>query len=295
MYSFLKYWVLLVLYFFCSAVIAQKIDSSLVFVKTKLNKKSILLGKSFEFGVEVVSPKEYQIVLPDSTSQIGKFVLKKIYLLPTQLQSNTLQKDSVSYTLVCLEPDSFQLLSIPVKMYTETDSLIMYSKVDTLFLQKPKNITAFVAQNKLVPLKKTFNYQLWLLGIVLGATVFWILKKYMFSRVLFLWNKLNFKNRFNKYHKSQLQLIHKLHEQHDTQILTQFIATWKLMMSELSSKPISTYTSTEINQIYKDQRLYEAFKQVDKALYSNIFEDDLIENLQVILQKSIIEYQNKHN
>lgn len=77
MYSFLKYWVLLVLYFFCSAVIAQKIDSSLVFVKTKLNKKSILLGKSFEFGVEVVSPKEYQIVLPDSTSQIGKFVLKK--------------------------------------------------------------------------------------------------------------------------------------------------------------------------------------------------------------------------
>ena len=75
------------------------------------------------------------------------------------------------------------------------------------------------------------------------------------------------------------------------EVLERLLSNWKQMMEELSGKPITTYTSKEIHTLYNDPRLLVALQNIDITLYSGVFSDQLVVDLEIVYNKSKLEFQ----
>lgn len=280
---------------YISLFVAIHVFSQKIEVKGRFLADSMQLGQRVFYVLEAKFPYDVQVLMPDSTSDFGKFKLLNIKTFNSQLKGN-IQKDSVLYELISFALDSIQYLRMPIYKYESGDSTIHYANKDSILLIKPKIDAGLQEDLQHATLNYKFNYQVWL-AVLLGALVaIYTLARVYTPRVKRLYLKIAQRRRFKVYIKNHNAMLKTFQQAHNVDTLEKIIGNWKDAMSDISQKPVSTYTAKEINLIYKDQKLFEALQNIDKAIYSGAFSDQLYVDIEIIYNKSKLEFfkQSKH-
>lgn len=159
----LRLFVLLVSLFCSAQVFAQNVN-------THVNTDSITVGQIFEYSLTVQLNQEYQRVqFPDTNSFPSSIEM-------TERQQFKLSEfsDSLVYNLQYFGNQDLQISSLPITIFTETDSTVVYSDPVLIYF---KNVVA-EGDTTLKPMKPIFAFPRpwwpWVLaGLALAAFLVW--------------------------------------------------------------------------------------------------------------------------
>ncbi len=277
------------------AGLAQEIN-----VHGQFQTDSIKIGVPIAYSLSAQYPKNNTILFPDSTFGFDPYEIAQKKYFPTTTKGN-MSYDSVVYYLTSFEIDSIQTFSLPVFIVNPTDCTAVYANADTVFLQQLiKHLPDSVSIEKL-PLKTNTAYQTvsWLLNypfllIVVGSlivlsVVIWILFGKRIRRYLLL-------RKLNKNHTKFLQdfeiSVGQLEHNYSTHRAEATLRLWKQYMERLQASPYTKFTTKEIFELVKDEKLASALKQIDRTIYreSNELPKDPLLELQNYSEQ---QYHNK--
>lgn len=224
------------------------------------------LGKEIKFSFSFIHNSREPITFPDSTYRYKPFELIGIEFFPTKTLGN-LSVDSAVYSLVSFSTDSVLTLSLPVtyiktgnKIYSDAATARLHSALKTNSLQQinPESSTGFFE----VP--RDFNYPkiLYFLGLLVAiSSIFWLVFGKIILRNYKIWL---FKNK----HRGFLSVFKRLSRNiENNKIVLETILVWKKHMAWLLQKPIESMSTKEISETIKNERLIEALKEFDLAVY----------------------------
>jgi hypothetical protein len=240
----------------------------------KFIDKKLWVGKPVQFAYVYEHNNNSDLVFPDSNYNFKPFKYAASEYFPTK--NNGLKSiDSVIYTLITFEIDSVYTLSLPIvnlkskqKVYSVPTKIAMQNFVGKVDLLKPK--VKPTLSFYLVPNDFNFPKLLYYLGVLLiSALVFFVffgkrLKK-LAKIILFNFKHREFTSGFKK--------LSKLPKNNKN--ISGAIVIWKYHMEWLLKKPFSTMTTKEITARLKNERLDDALKEFDAALYGGQISDQM--------------------
>lgn len=248
------------------------------------SNKEIVLGKAFELSLSWKHAADLDVFFPRDKSHFYPYMLIGLKPLET-VTENGISKDEVVYQLMTFEVEPEQTISLPVWYIENGDSLRLVSNVDTLLY------TSIIADSLLSTsdfqwtpewLKaKKGNYNwTWLKWLsitllILGIMVF-VMRKTIERKYLtwqFSRKQQDFALKFRRSMK-------------DAEDLSTSVALWKEHMEWLDKIPYTTLSSSEITLRTKNERLGEALKKVDAAIYGGEESEQLLLALQILYNES---------
>ncbi|OEK03660.1 hypothetical protein BFP97_20000 [Roseivirga sp. 4D4] len=259
---------LILLVFMVGAASAQELKPVGFFLKD-----SVKIGESISYSLSYKDRKNRPVFFPDSLYDFSPFELLDKQYFDTQSDSiNSI--DSAVYHLATFEIDTVQRLSLPVFLYTGTDSLELYSLMDSIILdqvvtQMPDSVN-LAETSAYMPVSLEFNYPYWVIGLIVLGILAVI--------VLIVWGKAIQKK--IKLYRLNKQLI-KFKEQFDLEIdelmtdttkikIESVLKFWKGYMEKLEKVPYTKLTTKEIVLVQQSSSLEETLKSIDKNIYSPI-------------------------
>jgi len=201
---------------------------------------SVRLGQPVSFYLTAHYPATATILFPDSTFSFAPFEFQKKSFVPTSTKHG-FSYDSVVYTLLTFEIDSLQFLQLPLFVVYEKDCVTVSSTTDTLLFSKLVKNLPDTVQLANVPLKTNTNYLKvsWLLNypilLIVGAILL----------ILLIVGWIVFGKRIKKYFKV------------------------KKLTENLVDKPYTKFTTKEINELEKDERMIQSLASIDRMIYAN--------------------------
>ncbi|MCB0491126.1 MAG: hypothetical protein KDC93_01795 [Cyclobacteriaceae bacterium] len=254
---------------FCAQ--AQEVE-----VRGRFRTDSIKIGQPFPYSLSATYPKNTTVLFPDSTYSFSPFEIDHKKFFATKTTGDT-SYDSVVYFITSFEIDTIQRISLPVFVVNKADCTAVFAKTDSVFLQQMVSEVPDSVTVEQLPLKTNTAYQAvsWLLNypllLIIGGVIIviiivtWIvfgkrIKQYFILKRL---NKgyILFKQEFES-------AIHELENSYSTQRAETTLSMWKQYMEQLLSRPYTKYTTKEIFQMVKNEKLAGALKQIDRTIYS---------------------------
>ena len=249
---------------------AQEIE-----VHGQFQTDSIKIGEVFPYSLSARYPKSETVVFPDSTFSFAPFEIDHKKYFATQTTDGS-SLDSVVYFLTSFEIDTIQRLRLPVFVVNRADCTAVFAKTDSVYLQQlVKHVPDSVSVEQL-PLKTNTAYQAvsWLLnyplllligaGAIVLAVVVWIAFGKRIRRY-FVLRRLN--KGYHRFRKDFDNAILELETGHSARQAETTLAMWKKYMEQLLSSPYTKYTTKEIFQVAKNEKLRAALGKIDKTIY----------------------------
>lgn len=238
---------------------------------------SVRLGQPVSFYLTAHYPATATVLFPDSTFSFAPFEFQKKSFVPTSTKQGY-SYDSVVYTLLTFEIDSLQFLQLPLFVVNEKDCVVVSSPVDTLLFSRLVKTLPDTVQLAKVPLKTNTNYLKvsWLLnypilllfaGILLVLLIAgWII----FGKRILKYFRVK---KLTKNHQTFLQQlnteIEKLQSNFSPQATESALLLWKKYLENLIDKPYTKFTTKEINEFEKDERMILSLAAIDRMIYAN--------------------------
>lgn len=236
-------------------------------------KDSVKIGESVPYSLSYKDRKNRPVIFPDSLYNFSPFeLLKKEYFDTQSDDINSI--DSAVYYLATFEIDTVQRLNLPVFLFTGSDSIELYSIMDSIILdqvvtQMPDSVS-LAETSAYMPVSLEFNYPYWVIGLIILGVVALI--------VTLVWGN-QIKKRIKLYRLNK-QLL-KFKEQFDIEIeqlnadttkvkIEVVLKFWKGYMERLEKIPYTKLTTKEIVLVQKSSSLEETLKSIDKNIYSPI-------------------------
>lgn len=236
-------------------------------------KDSVKIGEAVPYSLSYKDRKNRPVIFPDSLFNFSPFeLLKKEYFDTQSDDINSI--DSAVYYLTTFEIDTVQRLSLPVFLFIGSDSLELYSLMDSITLdqvvtQMPDSVS-LAETSAYMPVSLQFNYPYWVIGLIILGIVALI--------VMLVWGN-QIQKRIKLYRLNK-QLI-KFKEQFDIEIeqlnadttklkIESVLKFWKGYMERLEKIPYTKLTTKEIVLVQKSTSLEETLKSIDKNIYSPI-------------------------
>jgi hypothetical protein len=253
------------------------ISAQEVKVTGRFIQDSVRLGQPVAFYLTAHYPATATILFPDSTFSFAPFEFQKKSFVPTSTKHG-FSYDSVVYTLLTFEIDSLQFLQLPLFVVNEKDCVAVSSTTDTLLFSKLVKNLPDTVQLANVPLKTNTNYLKvsWLLNypilLIVGAILLillivgWIIfgkriKKYFQLKKLTK-NHQTFLNQLNT-------AVEKLQSNFSPRATESALLLWKKYLENLVDKPYTKFTTKEINELEKDERMIQSLASIDRMIYAN--------------------------
>jgi hypothetical protein len=254
--------------------------------KGQFLQDSMAIGEPIQYSLSVRYPVEFQILMPDSLFDYAPFEYTAKQYFPTKTDSIE-SFDSVIYILSSFEIDKVQMLKMPVFLVKGNDSTAIYTEVDSLFLKEQITVLSDSLTMKtdaiITKLDKDFNYP-YLIAFLIALSIVALLIIIIFGKKLRkkwrIW-------RLNKRHaKFRILFQEKLSsvEEMPAGKIEKLLYTWKKHAEFVSGSPYAKLTSKEINQIQKNDDLYEHLKSIDKTIYSSKGRQNATEAFQFLLK-----------
>lgn len=209
-----------------------------------------------------------ELLFPDSSLNYFPFEFVSKQYFPTKTTGEE-SLDSVVYTLRTFEDTNVYVLSLPIFLYKEKDTIRVFSNKDSVvfepFIKQPSDTLKLLSNTSLLPLEKDFNYIIYLL-IVVALIILLLLVYLLFGkRLLRQWKR----HRMKLVHKKFMQAFDALIKGQDLSVqkMEKALSVWKQYMEELSDKPYTTFTSTEIATQLKRENLKKNLQNIDAAIY----------------------------
>jgi hypothetical protein len=242
--------------------------------KAFFNSDSLQIGKPLFFSLTYTHTSKTDLLFPDSTYNFKPFELIDINYFPTKTL-NGKSLDSVVYELITFKVDSTYSLSLPIqilrsknKIYSDTAYVKLHSSLDSNDLASPliQKSTGYFD----VPLDFNFPKFLYYLVVFLfSVVVFWAIFGKILYRSVLVW-------RFNQQQKRFATAYKKLSKNpKNFKNIENGLVLWKNHLEWLLKKPYSTMTTSEITKTLKNERLDDALKEFDLAIYGGILSDHI--------------------
>lgn len=240
----------------------------------KFLSDSIRLGEIVNFSLVFKHDSKQEVFFPDKAFNYQPFELVDKVYFPTKTK-NGISADSALYLLRTFSVDSIQSISLPIFVYSKSDSSSIFCEKDTVF--KIQEILGAANQfnlkenSRLLPMKSRVNMLylfLQILLIIIVSIIWWIIFGKTVTAQIGIFGiyrkHLEFKNAFNRLAKTTNKTN-----------LEKTLALWKKYMSRLQRKSFNTMTTPEILENIPDENLADALHEIDKSIYGNKISDKI--------------------
>lgn len=254
---------------------------------------SIELGRPIDYTLSYHHSPSAEVFFPDTTYNFYPFEIIRRNIFPTST-TNGVSTDSAVYTLVTFDITKNQKLRLPIYLLSKRDCTEVYSLADSVFLKEMikmpvdslhlKTDTRLLALSQQVNYPKILTYLLGIFGIVLIIYAFFgrfIRKQY----TLFLFSRRHkdFQTNYKKFTRSTL----------DDVTIGKALVLWKKHLEWLEKRPYTSYTTKEIISRLPNERLEEALREVDSAIYGGILSTQMPSAMNILLEKAAELYKNR--
>lgn len=234
-------------------------------------RDSARLGESVGYVLKVIHPEISQVIFPDSTFDYSPFILlEKQTFISATTEGTTV--DSAVYFLsnFSLEPRSF--LTLPVYEIIRYDSVTYYPKESIIHLKLeldsiPEDL--IFKENKVYQvMEKNLNWILIALLIFGGLAVIWVIFLIFAKPIQRILRDQRKKRRWNTFERKWKLKLEDLEESPSTALADEVIGWWKSYMESVTGLPIREWTSIEISESLKDQKVLESLRSIDMIIYA---------------------------
>jgi len=256
--------------------------------KGKFLSDSVKVGLPIKYALSYRHKATIDIFFPDSSYNFSPFELVKREYFNTITDENG-SLDSVVYTLISFEVSPVQELSLPVFVLSRGDCTRVYAPFDYVILNSiiktnvRLNTLSLKKDTRLIPIAPQVNFPLiFLFGIGVIAIVgsaFWFFGKPIQRQI----KLFNFKRRYDDFRK----LFQRLSRGTDDakkrlENIEKAVVLWKKYIERIEKKPFTTFTTKEILDNLKDNRLSDALREIDATVYGGVYSSKTIASLQIL-------------
>lgn len=252
-------------------------ENNLPTLTGSFSKDSLKIGKHIPFKVVFVHNYDKEVVFADSTYNFAPFEWVKTEAFPTKTDSKGISTDSAIYWLRTFKMDTIQTLNLPVFVLNQKtgDTLKYFTEVSTketeFVLSKAvlqnmleKDSVTFYQNTTFLEIPRFTNYPLYAL-IVIIVLVLAVLSFVFFGESIRRGYRLK---RLQRQHEKFIQeYANQLRQIENPQATDHTLGMWKSYIEKLKNEPFTTYTSSEISRLTKNESLGENLKVIDRAIY----------------------------
>lgn len=238
---------------------------------------SLKVGEETAFYLSAKYSSDLVVLFPDSSFSFTPFEYQKRNYFATETE-NGISADSTVYYLTTFELDTLQPLMLPVYVLTAGDCTTYYSPVDTIRLVHTVSEVPDSVSVQNLPLKTNTLYHTvkmhfnTLLALIIGTVllivliVLWVV---FGKRIIRYLQARRMGRRHREFVARYDKVLAQLQKAFSAKQTESALILWKQYMEDLESRPYTKWTTRETVDIEKDQRLTEALRDVDKAIYGN--------------------------
>ena len=246
-------------------------------ISGSFSKDSLKVGKHIPFKIIFTHKYNKEVIFADSSYNFEPFEWIKTEAFPTQTNSKGIAIDSAIYWLRSFELDTIQNLKLPVfvldqktgdtlKYFTEIstkETEFVLSKADLQNMLQKDSIT-FYQNTTFLDIPRFINYPLYgliLIGLIVLIILFFVFFGESIRRGYRLKRLQRQHEKFIQEYASQLQQIE------NPEATDHTLGMWKAYIEKLKNEPFTTYTSSEISRLTKNESLGQNLKVIDRAIY----------------------------
>ncbi|MFN3488603.1 MAG: hypothetical protein ACK4YV_05695 [Emticicia sp.] len=259
----------------------------------KFQTDSIEIGRPIDYTLSYHHSPSAEVFFPDTTYNFYPFAIIRRNIFPTST-TNGVSVDSVVYTLVTFDITKNQKLGLPIYLLSKRDCTAVYSLADSVFLKEMIKTSVDFLQlktdTKLLPLSQQVNYPkiltylLSLLGVFLIIyAIFGRFIRKQYRLFLFSRRHKDFQTNYKKYIRSTL----------DDVTIGKALVLWKKHLEWLEKRPYTSFTTKEIISRLPSERLEEALREIDSAIYGGILSTQMPSSMEILLEKATELYKNR--
>ena len=241
------------------------------------SKDSLKVGKHIPFKVVFEHQYDKEVIFADSTYDFSPFEWVRTEAFPTQTTSEGVATDSAIYWLRSFELDTIQSLKLPVFVLNQKtgDTLKYFTEVSTketefvLSEANLKNILekdsiTFYQNTTFLEIPRFVNYPLYAI-LVIFILIVLVLVFVLFGESI----RRNYRlKRLQRQHEKFIQdYANQLQRVENPEATDHTLGMWKAYIERLKNEPFTTYTSSEISRLTKNEALGENLKVIDRAIY----------------------------
>jgi hypothetical protein len=256
--------------------------------KGKFLSVSMKVGLPVQYALSYRHDPNKDVFFPDSTYNFAPFELVDRKYFPT-VTNELGSLDSVVYTLISFDVTPTQQLSLPVYVRAKQDCTRIFAPMDYVVLQsiiKPNtsiDTMQLKKDTRLIPIAQQINFPLIfliILGIlVLVSIIFWFFGEPIRRQV----RLFNFSRRYDDFQKLFQRLSRGTDDNKKRlENIEKAIVLWKKYIERLENKPFTTFTTKEILDNLKDNRLADALREIDATVYGGVYSKKTIASLQIL-------------
>lgn len=245
---------------------------------------TVKIGVETYFSLSVKYPRDWQVVMPDSTFDFSPFEFYSKSFAPTKSDS-VFAYDSVAYHLATFEVDPVLQLQLPVFIVKGADSIEIMSNVDSVYVhqmiaQLPDSIQ-FRENLAFVPTEYAFNYPYFTIGatvlLLVVALIFVFFGKTIRAKI----KAYRMKKDFEKFTIRLEQGISSIRQNENNKpLIEDILVVWKKYMEKLEDRPFTKYTSKEVIKAGYGSELKDILQNIDRAIYGNINDEQMHKNFE---------------
>lgn len=258
-------------------------------------KDSIKIGEPVPYSLSYKDKKNRPVIFPDSLYNFAPFeLLDKAYF---DTRSDTINSiDSAVYYLTTFEIDTVQSLSLPVYVYTGTDSIPIFSTKDSIVLnqvvtQMPDSVN--LAETKAFqPVSMQFNYPYWSIGLILLGVITLVVMIIWGTEIRKRIRLYRLKKKLEKFKEEFDREIEGITQETEKTKIESVLKFWKSYMESLEPVPFTKLTTKEIIQIQQNSSLEETLKSIDRNIYSPIAVSALQNDFEFLKDYSVDRYNH---
>ncbi|GAB4247467.1 MAG: hypothetical protein Tsb0034_26670 [Ekhidna sp.] len=257
---------------------------------------SLIIGQNIHFWMTASYPPEMEMVFPDSKATFSPFEYAGKAYYDTKMHGGA-AFDSTVYTLQSFEIDPVQYLKLNAVILQATDSVIIPTPVDSIFLTELAPVVTDSTELKknlsYQAVNRQFNYPL-LYYILGGLALLILLCLLIFGKRILKYLKLRklardhriFSERFGDY-------VRRLKETPDPLVAEEALSTWKRYQQKLDKEAFSTFTTKEILALGFTSELEKPLKSIDRMVYGNRVEESIYQDFEQIEDFTSERYKKK--
>ena len=256
--------------------------------KGKFLSDSVKVGLPVQYALSYRHKATADVFFPDSAYNFTPFeMVKREYFNTVTDQHGSL--DSVIYTLISFEVTPIQELSLPVYVRAKRDCTRVFAPMDYVILSsiiKPNvniDTLSLKKDTRFIPIAQQVNFPLIFL-IIIGllliiGMVFWFFGKPIRRQI----RLFNFKRRYDDFRKLFQRLSRGTEDaKRRLENIEKAVVLWKKYIERIENKPFTTFTTKEILDNLKDNRLSDALREIDATVYGGVYSNQTIASLQVL-------------
>lgn len=252
-------------------------NDNLATLTGSFSKDSLKVGKHIPFKIVFVHNYDKEVIFADSTYNFKPFEWVKTEAFPTQTNSQGISTDSAIYWLRSFELDTIQTLKLPVfvldqktgdtlKYFTEVstkETEFVLSKATLEKMLQEDSIT-FYQNTTFLEIPRFVNYPLY--GIIVVILLVMVILFFVFFGES-IRRGYRLKRLQSQHEKFIQEYANQLKRIESPEATDHTLGMWKGYIEKLKNEPFTTYTSSEISRLTKNESLGQNLKVIDRAIY----------------------------